>query len=208
MGTRNAVPKSVHMQEALPEVDLVPAKRDDFGNSEPVPIHQRDQGGIPRSVTPDLTGRLRDSLYLARRQMFPRSALAIRNPLRRANFTIFGYWGPARLSGHFPLGCYLHSPINVLIWESYRTDDPDGQRLNSADHFCRKSRTTSNASRLSSGTQPGAPEEPAVDPVPELAEATSTFRFDGRPRRGPSAAIGCPTARIRPTSPPCVGVTQ
>ena len=74
------------------KVDLVPAQGHELGNSQAMTKGDEDQGRISRAVSADSAGRLDELIDLLRRQMLPRTPLAVCDAPWWSNFPVFGCW--------------------------------------------------------------------------------------------------------------------
>jgi hypothetical protein len=67
MSRGQAVLQSRHMHQAGLEVDLLPARRHELGDAQPMPVGEEDERPIARTVAADLARGLQQLLYLRRR---------------------------------------------------------------------------------------------------------------------------------------------
>ena len=65
------------VEQAIPEVDLVPAERNQFRHAQAVAISQLDHGGIPVPMPPEAFGHAYESLDFCGRQIFTASPMRI-----------------------------------------------------------------------------------------------------------------------------------
>lgn len=79
-----------NVQEALAEIDLIPAQADQFGHAQAMAVGDQDQRGVPYAVPTDTRGRIDQRAHLLFRQIFPASVSSIRLPA--GNFPFFDGW--------------------------------------------------------------------------------------------------------------------
>jgi hypothetical protein len=72
------------------QIDLVPAKRAQFGGSQPVSEGQQDHGGVAVSVA-IVAGRRPQPLDLALGEVFPGAVVGVWQPTSR-NCSLLGGW--------------------------------------------------------------------------------------------------------------------
>ena len=92
MGRRHAVLAAGYVEQSLFEVDLIPAERHQFADSQAVAISEEDQRRISVAV-PTNPARGADQLVdLLRRQVLARSPFTVRDAPWRGYFPVFGGW--------------------------------------------------------------------------------------------------------------------
>lgn len=90
MHRRDAMLEPRNVQEALTEIDLIPAQADQFGHAQAVAVGDQDQRGVPHAMPTDTRSRLDQCGHLLFRQIFPASVSGIRLPA--GNFPFFDGW--------------------------------------------------------------------------------------------------------------------
>jgi len=78
------------VQEALAEIDLIPAQADQFGHAQAMTVGDQDQRCVPYAVPTDTRRRIDQCCHLLFRQIFPASVSSICLPA--GNFPFFDGW--------------------------------------------------------------------------------------------------------------------
>jgi hypothetical protein len=56
MNTFNSALSPIHMQPAIPEIDLAPSQGTEFSRSQSMPISEEDRRSIPCAIAPPFAG--------------------------------------------------------------------------------------------------------------------------------------------------------
>ena len=73
----NPALRSLNMQSATVEVNLIPAQAADFRSAQPVPVRNQDHGSVAMAIAGSLAGSLLEPLDLPFGQVFPGPELGI-----------------------------------------------------------------------------------------------------------------------------------
>ena len=95
----DAVLQPRNVQQALLQIELIPAQADEFRDAQAMTIGDQDQGGIARAVSAEAPRRRHQRRHLFVRQVFPAAIGGVRPA--DGNFP-FSMVGGARSSGLAP----------------------------------------------------------------------------------------------------------
>jgi hypothetical protein len=77
MGTGQPIVPATDMEEAIPEIDLIPAQRNQFGHTQAVAIGQLDHRGIPVAMPTEAFGHTDETLDLCGCEVFTTAPIRI-----------------------------------------------------------------------------------------------------------------------------------
>src|SRR4029450_7759623 len=89
MRARQTVLATTDGQQAIPEVHLVPAERNQFGDAQAMAIGELDHGGIPVSMASKAFRRANEGVHLGGGEVFSAPPIGI-GPLARWQDTVCG----------------------------------------------------------------------------------------------------------------------
>lgn len=89
VGAGHPILAAAHMQQPLPQIQLLAPQADQFRDAEPVPVGEQDHGGIALTVTSDPLCRCDQPVDFRRRQMLPASPIGVGDLGRRPHGTNF-----------------------------------------------------------------------------------------------------------------------
>lgn len=93
VGAGGTVLSPTHVQQALLEVDLVPAEADKFAHSQPVPVGDEDHGAVPLPMPAGFPRRIANELDLGLGEVLAGTKLCVRS---------FTWWGGRHTAPTFP----------------------------------------------------------------------------------------------------------
>jgi hypothetical protein len=89
MRARQTVLATTDVQQAIPEVHLVPAERNQFGDAQAMALGKLDHGGIPVSMASKAFRRANEGIHLGGGEVFPTPPIGI-GPLARWQDAVCG----------------------------------------------------------------------------------------------------------------------
>ena len=77
MGALQPVLAAAHMQQPLPQIDLLTPQANEFRNAKPMPVGEQDHRGVAMAVAPEPSRRGDQPVDFRRGQMLPATSCGI-----------------------------------------------------------------------------------------------------------------------------------